>query len=115
MDGERGGRGGAGLLVLQAPARRPGDDGGGRGRVHALTVRVLVERRVPGLRLVLAHHEPGQRQVLDCGDGETQGLEDTSEIMENYVNRPNTDGFIYWTYFYFIILNMSPSTYLLLD
>lgn len=74
MDRKRGGWRRA-LLVLKAPAGGSGDDGGGSGRVQTLAVCVWVQRRVSGLRLVLPHHKPGQRQVFDCGDRMT-GLEE---------------------------------------
>lgn len=64
MDRKRRGRRRA-FLALEAPAGWPGDDG---GRVQPLAVRVLVQRCVSRLRLILSHHKPGQRQVLDWWD-----------------------------------------------
>lgn len=53
------------FLVLETPAWWSGYHCGGRARVQPLTVCVLVQRCVPRLRLILSHHEPGQRQVFD--------------------------------------------------
>lgn len=69
MDRKRRGRRRA-LLALDAPGGRSGDDG---VRVQTLAVRVLVQRCVSRLRLVLSHHKPGQRQVLDWGGGQETG------------------------------------------
>jgi len=64
VHGDSRGGGGGHFLVLQASARRPGDDPAGTA-VDALAVGLLVQGGVPRLRLVLANNEPGQRQVLD--------------------------------------------------
>lgn len=65
------------FLVLVTPAWWSGYYCSGWGGVQPLTVCVLVQRCVPRLRLVLPHHEPGQRQVLDWWDSKpVTGLED---------------------------------------
>ena len=63
VHGDHWGDDGGDFLVLQASARRPGDDPG--PGIDSLAVGLLVQGCVPRFCLVLANHEPGQRQVLD--------------------------------------------------
>lgn len=67
VDRKWSGWGGA-FLVLVTSARWSGYYRSTRSWVQTLAVCVLIQSGVPRFSLVLPHHEPGQRQVLDWWD-----------------------------------------------
>ncbi|TNN60644.1 hypothetical protein EYF80_029117 [Liparis tanakae] len=75
-------------LKVETPARRSGHHCSGGGGVQPLTVGVLVQSGVPGLGLILPHHEPRQRQG-QTGLGDGNKLQSDVELAPPEVTQPS--------------------------